>query len=183
MKTIKTASGQRGSAIVEFGLVFLVLFAMMLGIIDFSRAVYAYHGVANAAREATRFASIRGKASCSTTPRTFPTATCPLGQTDVATFVSGQLTASGIYNNIAATPAARGDLGVTATWPGTQGDGSTNCVPAGQTPPATDHDPGCLVKVTVVYKFGFTIPFWVAYQSATPSLVTMTSNSQVVISQ
>ena len=102
----KLNRGMRGSTIVEFAVVFLILFAFMLGIIDFSRAMYAYHGISNAAREASRFASIRGHASCTTTPRTFPTANCPLTTTDISSFVSAQLTTAGIYNNVVTTPAA-----------------------------------------------------------------------------
>lgn len=182
MKNINSRSGTRGSTIVEFAVVFTLLFAMMLGIIDFARAVYAYHGVANAAREATRYASIRGHASCTTTPRTFPTSTCPLAGTNVSTFVSSQLTAAGIYNNVVAgAPANRGDLAVTTTWTGTQGDGVTSCLTATTNP--TNQDPGCLVKVQVQYEFGFTLPYWVAYQSTSPPLLLMSSSSQVIISQ
>jgi Flp pilus assembly protein TadG len=165
---------------VEFAIVFLLLFAFMLGIIDFSRAVYAYHGISDAAREATRFASVRGHASCVLSPRTFPTATCPLANADIANFVGAQLTTAGIYNNVVTTPAVAGDLSVTATWPGKQGDGTTTCLTA--TVP-TVQDPGCLVQVQLVYKFGFSLPFWAAYQSSAPPLVNIGSFSQVVISQ
>ena len=176
----KSNRTMRGSTIVEFAVVFLILFAFMLGIIDFSRAMYAYHGVSNAAREASRFASIRGHASCTTTPRTFPTANCPLTTTDVSNFVSAQLTTSGIYNNVVTTPAAAGDVSVTTSWSGKQGDGTTTCLTA--TSP-TVQDPGCQVSVALQYKFGFSLPFWVAYQATAPPVVTMSTTSVVVVSQ
>ena len=54
------SKSEEGSSLVEFALIFLVLMTMMLGIIDFCRAAYAYHFVSNAAREATRYAAVRG---------------------------------------------------------------------------------------------------------------------------
>ena len=51
---------ERGSALVEFGLIAIVLFTLIFGIVDFGRALFAYHYVANTAREATRMASVRG---------------------------------------------------------------------------------------------------------------------------
>ena len=37
---------ERGSTLVEFALVLIVLMVMMFGIIDFARALYTYHFVA-----------------------------------------------------------------------------------------------------------------------------------------
>jgi Flp pilus assembly protein TadG len=176
----KPHRSSRGSTMVEFAIVFLLLFCFMLAIIDFSRAVYAYHGISNAARDGSRFASLRGSASCSTTPRTFPTSPCPLTTGAVSTYVSGQLSAAGIYNNVVTTPANAGDVAITTTWSGKQGDGTTTCLTA--TAP-TVRDPGCQVQVAVQYKFGFSLPFWSFYQSSAPGLLTMNSTSVVVISQ
>ena len=65
---IGTINGSEGSNVprVRFGLA-LVLFPLMFGIIDFSRALYAYHWVSYAAREGTRWASVRGT-SCPGVP-------------------------------------------------------------------------------------------------------------------
>src|ERR1700685_2577273 len=95
MNSAKTnLRNSRGSTIVEFALVITVLFSMVFGIIDFGRAVYAYHYVSNAAREASRFASVRGSQSCKV-PRTFPTdVDCPTQATDVSNFVYCAPTAS-----------------------------------------------------------------------------------------
>jgi hypothetical protein len=51
---------EEGSNLVEFAFIVLLLMSMMLGIIDFSRALYSYHFISNAAREATRYAAVRG---------------------------------------------------------------------------------------------------------------------------
>ena len=47
-------SKQRGASALEFAFVIvLILFPLIFGIIDFSRALYAYHWVSYAAREGT----------------------------------------------------------------------------------------------------------------------------------
>ena len=52
---------QQGASSLEFAFVLiLILFPLMFGIIDFSRALYAYHWVSYAAREGSRWASVRG---------------------------------------------------------------------------------------------------------------------------
>ncbi|HEX5413977.1 MAG TPA: TadE/TadG family type IV pilus assembly protein [Terriglobia bacterium] len=57
-----------GTALVEFGLVMVVFFMFVFGVMDFGRALYTYHFVSNAACEATRYAMVRG--SSSTEPAT-----------------------------------------------------------------------------------------------------------------
>src|SRR5208282_160372 len=162
----KPHSKSSGSTLVEFAIVSTLLFTMMFGIIDFGRGVYAYHYVSNTAREASRFASLRGTASCKA-PRTFPTdVDCPTQATDVSNYVycgpsaancpAPGLDHTGIYINSAATSAQPGYLLVTTTWPGTLGTGSGNCV-VGTT--GTNKDPGCEVIVNVQYVFGFDVPF------------------------
>ena len=51
---------ESGSGLVEYSVVFIVFMTMLLGIADFSRALYAYHFVSNAAREGARYAMVRG---------------------------------------------------------------------------------------------------------------------------
>lgn len=51
---------EKGSVLVESAITVAVLFVILFGIIDFGRALYTYHFVANAAREATRWASVNG---------------------------------------------------------------------------------------------------------------------------
>lgn len=52
-----------GSAVLEFGLVVVMFFMFVFGVMDFGRALYAYHFVSNAACEATRYAIVRGSSS------------------------------------------------------------------------------------------------------------------------
>ena len=52
-----------GSGLVEYAIVFTIFMTMLLGIADFGRAMYAYHFVSSAARDATRWAAVNG-ANC-----------------------------------------------------------------------------------------------------------------------
>jgi len=49
---------QRGDGLVEFALIVPLLLLLLFAVLDGGRAVYAYHVVANAAREGARFASV-----------------------------------------------------------------------------------------------------------------------------
>ncbi len=53
----------RGSAYVEFALTLVPFLIFMFGIINCALAIYAYSFVSYAAREATRFAAVRGASS------------------------------------------------------------------------------------------------------------------------
>ena len=100
---------QRGAVTFEFAMgLLVVLFPLMFGVVDFSRAAYSYHWVSDAARDATRWASVRG-ATCE-----LLSGGCPAANTDVQTFVQG-LSVSGLNSaNITAT----------TTWTGKGGDGN-----------------------------------------------------------
>jgi Flp pilus assembly protein TadG len=52
------APGVRGQSLVEFALVLPILLILLLGILDFGRAVAAYNGVSNAARTGVRVAIV-----------------------------------------------------------------------------------------------------------------------------
>lgn len=54
---------QKGSALVESALITLVFLVMILGIVDFGRMVWIYTQVAHGAREASRYAMVRGSAT------------------------------------------------------------------------------------------------------------------------
>ena len=50
--------GHRGQALVEFALILPIFMLILVGLIDFGRAVYAYNTVNQAAREAARLAIV-----------------------------------------------------------------------------------------------------------------------------
>ena len=60
---LRKLKGEDGNNLIEYALVFMFFMSMVLGIVDFSRALYTYHFLSNAAREATRWAAVRG-ATC-----------------------------------------------------------------------------------------------------------------------
>jgi Flp pilus assembly protein TadG len=164
---------ERGSAILEFGLIAVVLFAFIFGIIDFGRALYTYHFVANAAREATRYASVRG------TKCQFTTA-CPAVASDIASY-AGSITPGGIDASVVVR-------NTNASWPGTSpGTNNAGC-------DAEDngaHSPGCVVQVQVTYPFNFILPLMpkgtCSIQDTNGTTETgnicMTSTSEMVITQ
>jgi len=70
----------RGQGMVEFGLVLPIFLVILIGMVDVGRAVWANNAVANAAREAARFASVHG-GSCEDLTSTGCTSAyyCPVG--------------------------------------------------------------------------------------------------------
>ncbi len=56
--TLRGPQALRGQAIVEFALVLPLLVVLLMGTIDFGRAVFAYNSVSNAARSAARTAIV-----------------------------------------------------------------------------------------------------------------------------
>jgi Flp pilus assembly protein TadG len=58
-KRAGTMRSQRGAAAAEFALILPLFLLMVVGAIDFGRAFWAKNTLANVAREATRYASVR----------------------------------------------------------------------------------------------------------------------------
>ncbi len=143
---------------VETALMLSMLLVMMFGIIGFGHALYTYHFVSNAAREATRWASVRGY----TCPNNLPILSggCPASVSDVQTYVS----------NVSGMGLDPAKITATTTWvapPNNLAICSTQ-----------NHQnyPGCVVQVQVKYSYQFVFPLL-------PSGFTIQSTSQMVISQ
>jgi Flp pilus assembly protein TadG len=70
----------RGQGLAEFALVLPIFMVMLIGMVDLGRAIWANNSVANAAREAARFASVHG-GSCEDLTSTGCVAAnyCPVG--------------------------------------------------------------------------------------------------------
>ncbi|MBI5085064.1 MAG: pilus assembly protein [Acidobacteria bacterium] len=62
----RASRAQRGSSMLEMALVISMFLALVFGIIDMSRAVWAYNTVAHLAGEGARYAMVRGSASGAT---------------------------------------------------------------------------------------------------------------------
>lgn len=81
-----------GSTLVEFAFSIILLMTLLLGIAEFSQALYTYHFVSNAAREASRYAMVRG-ADCDSWA-----SACPATAADIQSYVRN-ITPEGINPN------------------------------------------------------------------------------------
>jgi Flp pilus assembly protein TadG len=172
---------EQGSVLIEFGLVVLLLLLLMFGIIDFARALYAYHFVANAAREGTRYSIVRGSSfqgtSCGSSA-----AECDATSSDVQSYVQGLATGIGI---------SASSLVVNTTWLGTGPSGSDEANGGCDMSNGNSNNPGCLVQVQVQYPFNFILPFMptrtcplqITSSQTISANICMSSTSQMVISQ
>ncbi|HET7214739.1 MAG TPA: TadE/TadG family type IV pilus assembly protein [Terriglobia bacterium] len=103
-KDRKPRLNEIGSAVLEFGLVVVMFFMFVFGVMDFGRALYTYHFVSNAACEATRYAIVRGSSS-----------TNPVTASDIQAYVKS-ITPEGVDPN---------QLTITTTWSPDENPGST----------------------------------------------------------
>jgi Flp pilus assembly protein TadG len=141
---------QRGVNLVEQALTITFLCSIMFGIIDCARLMYAYHFVSNAAREASRWASVRSQNS-------------PVGHA----------TSGNIQTLVANVPGMGLDatkISTTLNWlPPT--NGSPACTGA-----AGSNKAGCMVQVQVTYNYSFLMPLLptsgVRMQSTSETVVT-----------
>ena len=156
---------ERGSTMLEFGLVIILFMTMFLGIMDFGRALYWYHFVAHAARDATRWAAVNGQ-DCTKDSSCDGVGYMNNGVADQSA-IQAYVASITPLNGIKASDVSCGGalVGVCATWPG---DGTAACT-------ATPKSPGCPVQVTVSYTLDF-ISTLVHKTS-----ITMSSSSQMVI--
>jgi Flp pilus assembly protein TadG len=132
MRGFRLAKGECGSSLVEYAVIFAIFITMLLGIADFSRALYAYHFVSSQAREATRYAIVRGCA-----PPTTPECPTQASATDIQTFVKNA--PLGIDASKVTAP--------NTTWTFPDGTADSN------------HKRGSTVSVEVDYPFTFMFPF------------------------
>lgn len=155
----------RGSALVEYAIVLPVLLMILFGIMDFSRYLYTYHFVSEVAREATRYAIVRGSTFSGSDCASTSTFACDATAADIQSYVQG-LTPPGIVSaSVIATP----------TWPGTAPAGAATACNTSN----GNNSPGCLVQVVVSYPFRFIFP--VLPESA--STWNISSTSVMVIAQ
>jgi Flp pilus assembly protein TadG len=163
---VRLIPDEGGSGLVEFALSSTILLMIIFGILDFSRVLYADHFMAYAAREATRYAMVRGSSwngvTC-TSPSTF---SCTATGTDITNFVKS-ITPIGV---------ASSKLTVTSTWTGNRASGVA-CNAGG---PA--NIPGCVVKIKIGYTFSFAVPFK-HFTASMPSSFALSSTSSVGIAQ
>jgi Flp pilus assembly protein TadG len=150
----RLAPDDLAAATVEFALSLVLHCALLLGVMEASLGVYAFHFTAEAAREATRYASVRGSSCVGSA------SACPAQPSDIQTYVQGL-----VYPGI--NPAA---MTATTTW---------SAFPSGTacSPSSSCNNPGNLVTIRILYKFPFSVPLLPS------NLWAVTSSSAMVISQ
>jgi Flp pilus assembly protein TadG len=97
---------EAGSSIIEFAFASVILFTLVFGVIAICLALYSYNVVAEAAREGSRYAMVRGSACNSF-------ADCKVTQTQLQTYVQS-ISWPGLDSNSLTVP--------TVNWP----DGNKN---------------------------------------------------------
>jgi Flp pilus assembly protein TadG len=152
--------GEQGNALVEFALAVSVLLTLLFGIIDIGRALYAYDWLYNGARQATRWAMVRGSSCNSLLPG------CPLGANgaDIQNYVTNNLPA-GWGSALDTTGIDTSAVSVTSKcFAADSAGGPPPCAPTGY------------VQVQVTYQFHFITPFLSSFASWP-----MTSTSERVV--
>lgn len=91
---LKGRRSERGTAMLEFAASIVLFLSILYGILGFGQALFAYHSLAEASREATRYAVVRGANS-----------SAPVTSDQVKTYVKGIL--PGLNTN---------NITVTTTW-------------------------------------------------------------------
>lgn len=137
----------------EYALVIVVFLTIVFGIVDFGRAVFTYHYLSAAARDATRWAAVNGYTCSDDGSCTYPNGAAT---TDIQNFVS----------NNAPSGIAPSRLTTTVTY------ANPNSLAI-----CSSHNnyPGCVVVVQVSYAFNFVAPLVRAND------ITLQSKSQMVI--
>jgi Flp pilus assembly protein TadG len=174
---------EHGTSLVEFALIFILLATMVLGIMSFAHAIYAYHFIDHAAKSATRWAAVNG-AQCVNDGSCTAPVTCTAGSCTYCTTGCAAATAADIQNYVVSlAPPGIIAANVTAatTWP------AQTTSPAACT--TTNNGIGCTVQVTVSYPFQFDFPLIDAMVPAattttapcTTAGICMKTTSQMVI--
>jgi Flp pilus assembly protein TadG len=169
-----------GTSIVEFALVVTFFMTVLFGIVGFGHALYAYHFVDHAAKEATRYAVVRGSTcandanggSCQASNSASGTAG-PTSQPDILTFVQS-IAPPGIDPSQLNVTVCGVGAGSTGTPP--VAIAAVNCADSTETfCSTTPNQPGCTVKVQVNYTFRFIVPL------ISLSSLPLSSSSEMVI--
>jgi Flp pilus assembly protein TadG len=150
---------ESGTGLAEIVMSTMALFVLIFGILDCSRALYADHFISHVAREATRYAMVRGS--------TWNNASCTSASTYSCTATAANVTS--YVKSVAPVGIPGADLVVNTTWPGTTASGAS-CT-------SSANSPGCVVTVQVSYSFNFVLPF------LPKNAMVLSSSSAVAISQ
>jgi len=171
---------ERGASLVEYAFVVILFFSLIFGISGFGHAIFVYHHLNNAAKEATRYAAVRGL-NCSNDNSCTATSsasgiTGPTTVADVKAYVQSITPASIDSSQLTIVPC-----GVTGTvCSPTIAGASDDCNTA-----ATANKPGCTAQVQVAYAYNFIFPLIPGSTSITAPCTNpgwcLTSTSDMII--
>jgi Flp pilus assembly protein TadG len=172
---------QRGASLVEYAFVVILFLSLLFGISGFGHALFVYHHLNNAAKEATRYAAVRGykcsnDLSCAATNSASGTAG-PTTAADVTAYVASITPQSIDSSKFTVTVCGvKGSVACGASGPAV----CTTDLKDGSVPPvvvqvAASNYPGCTVSVQVQYAYNFVFPLI----ATTP--INMSSTSQMII--
>jgi Flp pilus assembly protein TadG len=132
---------EEGAVLVEIAFSIVILLSVVFGIMAISLALYSYFFVSEAAREATRYAIVRGNSNSRPDCTSPGYATCIAQPTDIQSYVRDLAFPGVTASNITAT---------STWWTSTGGAcGTTDSCKI----------PGNRVQVTVSYPYPLSIPF------------------------
>ncbi len=156
-----------GATLVEFAIICILFLTIMFGISAFGHALYAYHFVSHAAKEASRYAAVRGSTCGSDS-------SCVAANS--ASGIAGPTTAADVQQFVRnAAPPGIYPAQITTTIPcGVAGTARCAASPVALCN-ATVNAPGCTVQIQVSYSFSFLFPL------VHNGPVTVSSTSQMVI--
>lgn len=150
-------NGEQGAVIMEFVLSVMLLLTLVFGVMEMAFVAYSFNLVSEAAREATRYAVVRGNdwgASCSS----YSSSDCIASAANVTSYVEN-LGLPGINGNTLTN--------ISTNW--TKGPNESSCT-------ATNcNGMGDQVTVTISYTFTPSIPFVLS------KTVTMSSSSTMIV--
>lgn len=162
----------QAAALVETAIASMIFFAVLLGVFQFALGFYIYHYSSNAARQASRYAIVRGSECSANLPAATSSFHCNASEADITAYVKG-LGYPGVdaaHNLDVTVNSCAGSLHTDAN-----GNPTTTWAPCIRG--TSNNDPGDQVKVTVTYAFPLVVPFWKAQS------VGISSTSSMVYSQ
>jgi Flp pilus assembly protein TadG len=142
--------GEEGGSLVEMALSCLILIPILFGIIQLSIGLYCYHFAADAAREATRWAIVRGSTCNTIFGSGYCSPTSALGTGADGNDIAQYVRTLGYPYSASVTTTTKwctNGQAVPATW--------TTC----STVQSGNNLPGNQVQVTVSYSYPLVIPF------------------------
>jgi Flp pilus assembly protein TadG len=160
VRVLGPARSSEASVLLESAITYALVIAIMIGAMDISYAFFADQNVADAARQASRWAAVRGSNSCANVPNLDD---CGATSAEIQNYVQ-TLGYSGI---------AGSNMNVTTTWLAASSSTPTTWTACG----SECNSPGNEVQVTVSYRFPLLLPF---FRSTS---VNFSSTGTMVISQ